>query len=468
MTARITDAGFTFLGEADPALTGISLELSGGAMTAVLGPIGSGTSTLCRLLAGELAARGTLSGTIDCAGTVALLGDDPEAQLSGMTSHVSDETQLACRLRGYAPADARARALHMQRQLGIDELWDRRVDTLSGGQRQLVALARILAPGPDLVVLDQPAQSLDPTMRARLSTVLKEFCAHGGSALITGHQIDELTRDCRAVHHLDSGRLRPATASKQSIGVWDTRPDAAEPGRKAPTPRRDPLLTVRDLRVERGRTRILDSVDLDLRPGELVTVTGANGAGKSTLLKALVGLLERTATVTGTITLSRLGEVTHVDALPAHERSTHLGWVGQDPGLQLCAATVADELLHSAPLPAHRRRDRTEVRRRRRSVVDSVLTDVELSSVAEEHPFDLDVPRRKDVVIASALMTGAPVLLLDEPTIGRDLAGMNRLNAIIGRVLGRGGAVVATTHDQRWAGESAHRNLRLANGRAQA
>ena len=76
------------------------------------------------------------------------------------------------------------------------------------------------------------------------------------------------------------------------------------------------------------------------------------------------------------------------------------------------------------------------------------------------------MPRRKDVVIASALMTEASVLLLDEPTIGRDLAAMTRLDAIIGRFLSRGGAVLATTHDQRWAHESAHHRLRLVDGRA--
>ena len=90
MIAAITDGGFTYHGERNPALTGLSLEITGGDMTAVLGPLGSGTSTLCRLLAGQLTSRGTMTGIIDLGGTVALHGDDPEAQLSGMTSHVGD------------------------------------------------------------------------------------------------------------------------------------------------------------------------------------------------------------------------------------------------------------------------------------------------------------------------------------------------------------------------------------------
>lgn len=468
MIAAITDGGFTYHGERDPALTGISLEITGGDMTAVLGPLGSGTSTLCRLLAGQLTSRGTMTGTIDLGGTVAMLGDDPEAQLSGMTSHVGDETQLACRLHGYDPTEAHDRARNMVELLGIEELWNRRLATLSGGQRQLVALTRILAPGPDLLILDQPAQSLDPQMRSRLATVLHEFCAQGGAVLITGHQIDELTRSCAPTHLLDAGRLQPSTRSTRSGGIWDSRTDAAATVPTETAHQADAVLTVRDLNVDRGTRRILDGVDLDLRSGELTAVTGANGVGKSTLLRALLGLLDRSATVTGTITVGRLGEMTRVDAQPAHARSAHLGWVGQDPGLQLSAATVARELLHASPLPPHRRRDRARVQAQRRADVNTVLTAADLTEIADEHPYDLDVPRRKDVVIASALMTEATVLLLDEPTIGRDLAAMTRLDAIIERFLRRGGAVLATTHDQRWANESAHHRLRLADGRARS
>lgn len=468
MTVAITDAWFTYRGEDAAALSGITFGITGGTKTAVLGPLGSGTSTFCRLLAGQLVSRGALTGTIDRHGTVALLGDDPEAQLSGMTSHVGDESQLACRLHGYDPADAHRRARNLLELLGVGDLWNRRLDTLSGGQRQLVAVARILAPGPDLLVLDQPAQSLDPQMRVRLATVLQEFCDRGGAVLITGHQTDELTRICEEVRFLDAGRLQTATPTVRPGGIWDSRPNDDATLSTMPRSLADPLLTVRDLTVDRGSSRILDGLDLDLRPGELTSVTGANGAGKSTLLRALLGLLDRSASVTGTITVSRLGEMIRLDTLPAHARSAHLGWVGQDPGLQLSAATVARELLHAVPLPPHRRRDRKRVRSHRQADADSVLAEAELTEVADDHPFDLDVARRKDIVIASALMTEATVLLLDEPTIGRDHAAMTRLNAIIESFLSRGGAVLATTHDQRWANEFAHRRLRLTDGRARS
>lgn len=519
MTA-LRHVGFTYTGEESPTLVDLTIDLPRGTMTAVLGPVGAGTSTLCRLFGGLLDSRGLTSGEIEIDGTVGLLGDDPEAQLSGLTSHVGDEVQLACRLRGCDPQTARVRGRQSLARLGTEDLWHRRLDTLSGGQRQLVALARIMALGPDLLILDQPSQSLDPDMRRNLADALREHCAQGRSVLITGHQIDELILTCDRVRFLDSGTGVPDSAdvdgpdsavralpdrlrlSAQTAGVWDTRVGAERPvgdaptARNAPTARdapiardvptaRDaparpaahaapaapsaepvqsaPLLAVRDLSVVRAGGVVLDRVDVDLRPGELVALTGANGSGKSTLLLALIGLLDRTAKVSAT--MGRLGEGTGFSEMPTHVRSAHLGWVGQDPGVQLSAATVRAELVHAAPLPRHRRRDRARVREQRRTAVETVLRETELSAVADEHPFDLDVPRRKDVVIASALVTGPDVLLLDEPTIGRDLGGMDRLTAIIDHHLRRGGAVLAVTHDRRWAEEAAHRRLHLSGGR---
>lgn len=500
MTATIVHAGFTYTGEAAPALENISLEIVPGTMTAVLGAVGSGTSTLCRLLGGLLESRGASTGRIETGGTVAVLGDDPEAQLSGLTSHVGDETQLACRLHGLAPATAEARARRALSDLDIDSLWSRDLDTLSGGQRQLVALSRIIALAPDLLVLDQPSQSLDPLVRRGLTATLRAYCGQERSVLITGHQVDELTLACDEVLFLDAGALTTGRETAQGFrvsnsdsatacrahGVWETRTEEAAPHpaavptrtksaptRQAPSPTQSapasasssPILTVRDLFAARHGNRILDGIELELHPGELVAITGANGAGKTTLLRSLIGLLDRTASCSGEITAGRLGEGPDLAQMPAHDRSRSLGWVGQDPGVQLSATTVRGELMHAVPLRRHRRRDRKRVREQRRTMVDDVLRDIGLTAVSEEHPFDLDVPRRKDLVIASALIADPRVLLLDEPTIGRDLPGMHRLDAVIAEFLRRGGAVLATTHDRRWAHESSHRLLHVAEGR---
>lgn len=475
MVAVVDNAGFTYRGEAEPAVTDLSFECRPGQMLAVLGPLGSGTSTLCRLVAGLLGETGTADGSIDIRGTVAMLGDDPESQLSGMTSRVGDEVQLPGRLHGADPATAEACARASLERLRIGHLWDRRLDTLSGGQRQLTALVSVLTLRPGLLILDQPSLSLDPEVRKMLGEVLRDYSDRGGSTLITSHQFDELTAVCDTVRFLADGRLStPSPGGKlESRGIWDTRPASTgsagglthgegRDGQRAKSPL---PLTIRGLCVMRDRTRVFSGIDLNLCAGQLTTIMGTNGAGKSTLLRALAGLLDSGAECTGTVMVDHLGAGGNLNGMSAHERAEHLGWVGQDPGIQLSASTVQSELMRAAPLPRHRRRDREQVLDRRRDDVDEAMKAAELSPVADVHPFDLDVPRRKDVVMASGLITGAPILLLDEPTIGRDLAGITRLNAFIRRFLHRGGAVLATTHDRRWAQENSQVVVELDAGR---
>ncbi|MCI4012565.1 ATP-binding cassette domain-containing protein [Brevibacterium sp. ZH18] len=484
MSLTLDDIGFVYRGADSPALDAVTLSVEPAQMHAVLGPLGSGTSTLCRLVAGLLTDRGTVSGVLHLNGSAVMLGDDPEAQLSGMTSVVGDEVQLPGRLNGNDSAPAISRAHTALDSLGIDHLWKRRLETLSGGQRQLVALAGLLTLRPMVLVLDQPSLSLDPHTRKRLVTALRTFCDQGGSVLITAHQLDDLTDACDRVSILDAGRLTttdssvtPAEARRH--GIWDSRRHDAEPmaqphGRPDPERRPtsagasqlapSPVLSARGLSVVRGQSTVLDSVDLDLGAGELVTIMGPNGAGKSTLLRHLLGLIEPDARTAGTITTESAGDVLRLEELVTHQRSRHLGWVGQDPGSQLSAATVRAEVETSAPLPPHRRRDRPTVRAHRHEAAASAIMDMDLTEAGDTHPYDLDIARRKDVVMASALVTSPRILLLDEPTLGRDHAAITRLNAFISRFLRRGGSILATTHDRAWAAAMSNRILRLDAG----
>ncbi|WP_336659118.1 ATP-binding cassette domain-containing protein [Leucobacter sp. USHLN153] len=541
--------------DARAALSNINLSLEPGEMLAVLGPQGSGTSTLCRLAAGLLADHGLVSGRVEAAGEVAMLGDDPEAQLTGMTSFVDDEIRLPTRLTGSTrpvDVDGALEALGMRRLAG------RRLDTLSGGERQLVALAGLMTLDPSLLVLDQPALSLDPSARVLLRDALRRFLRGGGAVLLAGHQHDELTAAADRVVFLQRGRIAGGAASAEVTqemlarhGVWNTvdlaadaarivkrnaggadpesaselaapaaagvvptapgarpapqreleqrDPELCEPAQHEPEPERwEPLLSVRDMTVRREGFAVFEGLDFAVASGEVLAIIGANGAGKSTLLRAIGALLGASASTTGELMLrpstptlpapegsgqlqARVAPthprdtrtklprshdakgVVELGRLAAHERAQYVGWVGQDPGAQLSAATVRGELERAAPLASHRRRDRARLREERRRAVQAVLERVDLAESSEEHPYDLTPAQRKDLVIASALLLEPSVLLLDEPTLGRDLEGMRRLERIITDFTRSGGAVLLTTHDLRWAARVAARMMRLGN-----
>ncbi|MCH8572207.1 ATP-binding cassette domain-containing protein [Nesterenkonia sp. AY15] len=491
---RLTDFGFHYRGAETPALEAVDLGLRPGDAVAVLGPQGAGTSTLARAAAGLLGEHGhstgvrelrdqtdgghSSSGEHDGAhvrGGVGMLGDDPEAQLTGLTRTVRDEAALPGRLLGLPLPECLERADASLQALGIAGLAERDLSTLSGGERQLTALAGLLTLRPSVLVLDQPSQALDASARRRLARSLREFRDAGGAVLLTGHQHDDLTAACDEVLFLDQGRpatmtpggLLPAAeltrAQLDEHEIWDVRRTPAaqsEPSAPAPDPGQEVLLRVRELSVQRDAIRVLDGVALDLRAGEVAVLFGANGSGKSTLLSALAGLLPAEP---GTRIIGPGG--VELAAAPAHRRADHLAWVGQDPGDQLSASTVRAELMRAAPLGPGGRRLRREDRRRARAQreldVEQVMETAGLSADAEEHPYDLVPAQRKDCVIASALLLKPAVLLLDEPTLGRDAAGMHRLSSLVRGFTAAGGAVLVATHDQRWASEISDHQLRL-------
>ena len=534
---ELAGAGFHHRGAESAALSGVDLQILPGQMVAVLGPQGSGISTLCRLAAGLLEDRGRMSGTrrASAAGAgLVMLGDDPEAQQTGMTSYVRDELRLPGRFltagsvartgsadQGRRASDAAAEAALAA--LGGEHLLDRRLDTLSGGERQIVALAGLLGLRPELLVLDQPGLSLDGRARGLLLQGLRQYCRDGGAVLIAGHQEDELSAAGERRAFLRKGRLVEACEDEDSLedhGVWCTLPRQSQSEPQLPpmcsVPEKDPdaepssrdlntsgsgetgeaappLLSVEKLSVSRGGTPILEDFRLELAPAEIVALEGPNGSGKSTLLRALAGLLDREAEITGSIRARPVraeadrtgqdvagqdvagqtwtgqpqigqtdGPDLALDDLPAHRRAGTLAWVGQDPSAQLSASTVRAELERSVPLPRHRRRDRAAVRSARAGVVAQLLERTGLTEAAESHPYDLSPARQKDLVIATALLLRPEVLLLDEPTLGRDQAGMERLSRLLRTVAEAGAAVLTTTHDQAWAEQIAHRRLRLA------
>ena len=373
--------------------------------------------------------------------------------------------------------------------LGIAHLANRRLETLSGGERQLTALAGMLTLGQEsLLVLDQPTLSLDIDARRRLLSTLQAHCAAGGSVLVTGHQHDDITAACERLLFLGARGLteHPVAGVTHDLltshGVWDAR--STDPASSSGagesrgtertaalhsvTPPKDPpaeapALQLCDVSVQRVDASIFTGLYLTLHPGHVTALLGPNGAGKSTLMMAVAGLLEKQQ---GVIISGRITAAGGIDlsALPVHRRAGHTAWVGQDPGTQISASTVRKELERA--LPRHRPRG---ARRRADGLREEQLTRVlectGLTEHAADHPYDLSPSRRKDLVIATALLLEPQVMLLDEPTLGRDAAAMQQLNRMIAAFSARGCAVLVSTHDRFWAEDTASSTYLLESGR---
>jgi len=189
--------------------------------------------------------------------------------------------------------------------------------------------------------------------------------------------------------------------------------------------------------------RALDGVDLTIRPGERVALIGQNGSGKTTLVRHLDGLLRPTE---GRVLVGGVDASTRTVAQLARE----VGLVFQDPDRQIFASSVRAEV-EFGPRNLGLRGEAL------RQAVSDALAETGLDAEAETNPYDLAASRRKLLALASVVAMQTPVLVLDEPTTGQDLAGIRRVERIVARVADAGRTVIAVSHDMRFVAENVDR-----------
>ncbi|KJL45109.1 putative HMP/thiamine import ATP-binding protein YkoD [Microbacterium trichothecenolyticum] len=215
-----------------------------------------------------------------------------------------------------------------------------------------------------------------------------------------------------------------------------------------------PLIRVRSLTLRRSRTEVLHDVDLDVPRGAFVAVVGANGAGKTSLIQALAGVVSPPK---GTV---------HVDGLDvgrsdARTLSSRIGFVFQNPEHQFIAHSVFDEIAHGL---RRQRLPDEEVRMR----TQALLERFGLSAKAESHPFLLSGGQKRRLSVGTALVAGAPVLVLDEPTFGQDRARADELLSLLSELNAEGTTIIVVTHDMQLVTDYAQRTVVLADGRVLA
>ena len=440
---------FRYRRASEPALHDLSVAVHPGEVLLVAGPSGCGKSTLIRAINGLIphAYPGELTGTVRVAGKatteqklrdislhVGTVLQDPARQIVGAT--VESELAFGPENLGTARADIRARIAQVARESGIEPLLGRETAALSGGERQLLAMAGILMLQPKLFVVDEPLANLDPLTAARLLGTLRRLADEGHAVVIVEHRVEEAL-DLRPdrVLYLEEGRTRylgdvagfldvaDPDAVKLPFGVVleRVRREAADASVAAPpgpsarpastngTGELPPRLEFRGVRAGYDEGEVLHGIDARLGAREIVAVLGPNGSGKTTLFRTAMRLMEPSA-----------GSV-HVDGRPATERSvaqlaTTFGFVFQSPSQMLFARTVREELEFG---PRNLGRDVAKL--------DGIVTDAlrrtgleDLEDVRERPPLTLSFGQQKRLALAIALALEPPTLMLDEPSAGQD------------------------------------------------
>jgi len=485
-------------------VAGVSFDLAPGACLVVAGPSGSGKSTLARAIAGLVpwAAPGRLDGDLrldgrpvgstDPAALVARVGvvfQDPSSQL--VMERGEDDVAFGLEGRGWLPFAMRARVPAALAEAGLAGFERRRTARLSGGEQQRLALAGAFAPHPGLLVLDEPTANLDPSgalaFAERLAAVRE---TRATTIVLVEHRADlawpladlvlALTADGTPLALGTPAELmarhRPALVA---AGIWlpdeppppvtaIARPAAGTqplpPARTQPLPpaRTQPLPPARtqplppapllaeardvDFAFERG-IPVLAGLDLAIEPGDRVALLGPNGSGKSTAARLLVGLLRPTR---GTVRVAGRDPA----RIAPRELARLAGYVTQDPERSFLAGTVEADLLLGL----------TPDERTRAGDVAAAL-GIPLGRFGARNPFTLSGGEQRRLSLASQLVRRPGLLVLDEPTFGQDRRGYEGLLSLVRARVEAGTAVVAATHDLRFAADLGGRVVRLAAGR---
>jgi energy-coupling factor transport system ATP-binding protein len=475
---------FTYPDSDAPVLDDVTLRLPEGAFVLVTGATGAGKSTFIRALnglvphfsGGEFSGRVILRGevdrsTLDCsprdlADLVAFVPQDPAAAF--VVDRVEDEIAYSLENLGVDRAVMRRRVEETLDALNIESLRERSVRTLSGGERQRVAIAAALAPGPRVLLLDEPTSQLDPQGAEDVLAALQRLVHDLGiTVVLAEHRLERVAGFVDLAVGMRRGEPPVVGTPAEVLEDLETGPPVSRLGRlvgwsplpltvrearrkvgelKLGSPPRDAavasgnvLLATRRVSAGYGRRRVLNDVNVTLAGGEIVALMGRNGAGKTTLLRCLAGLHR-----------PELGTVEAEGAVPVAGRNVAL--CPQRPESLLFADSVAGEVRATLAATGSS------------ANLEDFLDELGVAALRERHPRDLSAGQRLLVAIAAIVATGAPVLLLDEPTRGLDHESKKRLVGFLRSWARRRHAVMLATHDVELAAEVATRVVMIAAG----
>lgn len=506
----IRDLQYRYRGQKEYALDGVNLDLNRGEFLVLMGPSEAGKSTLAATVNGLIPHfhKGKLSGEVTVMGrktndhTVAQMSEivgmvfqDFEAQL--FSTNVELEVAFGPENFAVDREEIGRRIDENLNYVGLDAYRNRPPSTLSGGQKQKLAIASVLALKPSVLVMDEPTTDLDPVSKEGIFEITHRLCKRDDLTLmIIEHETEEalfadqlaLLKDGKLVkvgparevlcevELMEALGLMPLGIPKffkgMGLAAIPLTPEEgvktfAETGWKISESRFEklvaeekeaerrltkPLIECHDLEHTYPKgVKALDGVSLDIFEGDMVAIVGQNGSGKTTLAKHFNGLLMPTG-----------GEV-HVGRLPTRDQGVfklgqRVGYVFQNPDHQIFSETVFDEVAFS---PRLRKLDEAEVKQR----VTQALAAVGLAGYEEQDPFGLTKSGRQRVAVASVLSAKPEVLILDEPTTGLDYSEQRGMMDMVRQLNENGSTIIFVTHHMWVVAEYARRVFVMKDGK---
>lgn len=490
---RLTHLTFTYPHAEQPTLQNVDLTVNQGDFLVIAGDSGSGKTTLLRHLKKELLPNGQREGQITITGqSISEMTKLQSAQTIGYVSQnprhqpvmptVIEELAFSLENIGCPSREINRRIAEMTTYLGLDHWLHQSIETLSGGQLQLVNLAAVLILRPKVILLDEPTAQLDPLMTRNLMAILARIHQELGMTIVmTEHNLSlPITLATRMVllnQHTITADGSPASIMVKMFYQPTTKrfvpevpalflthyPQASPLPLSVMTAQRlirarkfrfksvphlthdlktaageQPILAMKNVSFSfNAEQNVVDHLNLFVNKGDWLTIVGKNGSGKSTLLSLMAGLRKPQF---GKVKLNRQP----IWKLPNLKRIQQLSFLSQEPTFQFGQETVIQELI----VQGQQLEIKNVAERATR-----MLKDCRLTHLKSQNPFDLSGGQQRLLGLAIALMAEPGLLILDEPTNGLDPNTKYFVGKLLKDYQRSGGTVVMATHDMTFAAE---------------
>jgi energy-coupling factor transport system ATP-binding protein len=444
---KLTDLSFRYNKSEDFALSDINLEIKKGEFICITGSSGGGKTTLALTLCGFIPhiIEGKFQGQVNLKGysttkltiaeisqLVGLVQQDPENQL--VTSSPFEEVAFGPENLCLPREEIFERITKSLAVFNLESLAFRSINALSGGEKQQVAIASILAMCPEVLVLDEPTAFLDHQNTKELLKALNELNQNDNiTIIIIDHQPVKFKDFIDRMIVIENGRIYAdydSTALNFDPFMIPQQDLQHIQQIEAKTPS-ECIFTVQDLSIYLNNRRVLNDISLNIESGLIYGLIGPNGAGKTTFLESLLNLIPSGGSI--------IYNNQDISQISTHQLAYDFGLVFQNPNHQIFENTVLDEILFA---PRNFKQDLVIASKR----AESLISEANLNQYEKHPPFSLSYGEKRRLNICSIDIYEPPLLLLDEPFIGQDSQNISYLLKLLKRRKLSGKTTIIVSH----------------------
>ena len=459
---ELTDISFQYGGdEQNNSLSHIDLKVKKGEVLLLCGESGCGKTTITRMINGLIPQfyEGKVSGNVtvdrkkvmeqpicDTARIVGSVFQNPRSQFFNVD--VNSELVFGCENMGWELKKIKQRRKQIVQEFGINNLTNRSIFELSGGEKQKIACASVAMIDTPVIVLDEPSASLDYDSIDELKNLLHMWKRKGKTIVIAEHRLYYLRDIADRIIFMKGGKIEKEFTGEQfyKLSVKEIKamglrcPSLSELFiEKKPAPAKESI-EICDFvfSYKKASKQALHMEKLKIPRGKIIAIIGHNGAGKSTFARCLCGLEKRCRGKVG--------------GMSGKERLKKCYMVMQDVGHQLFTESVLEEVQISM------KDENDEIG------AEKILENLDLDSLKDRHPQSLSGGQRQRVAIASAIASERDYLVFDEPTSGLDLRHMQEVSEMICGLSSQNNTIFLITHDLELIFSCCDHILHIENG----